>query len=246
MAGGITLFRVDGRSNQDPRIVSITPRFLAFPEGAALIEVGQTKVICTASVEDRVPGWRRGQGKGWVTAEYSMLPRATLTRRDREIGPSGLGGRTQEIQRLVGRSIRAIVDMEKLGERTIFLDCDVIQADGGTRTAAISGAYVALYQAVSRMLKNGVIQSNPLKGAVAAISVGVVSGETILDLCYDEDSRADLDFNVVMTDKGDLVEIQGTAEGDPFPRSVVDDLISLAELGVKYHFEAQNIAIQGL
>ena len=175
-----------------------------------------------------------------------MLPRATLTRRDREIGPSGLGGRTQEIQRLVGRSIRAIVDMEKLGERTIFLDCDVIQADGGTRTAAISGAYVALYQAVSRMLKNGVIQSNPLKGAVAAISVGVVSGETILDLCYDEDSRADLDFNVVMTDKGDLVEIQGTAEGDPFPRSVVDDLISLAELGVKYHFEAQNIAIQGL
>ena len=241
MAGGITLFRVDGRSNQDPRIVSITPRFLAFPEGSALIEVGQTKVICTASVEDRVPGWRRGQGKGWVTAEYSMLPRATLTRRDREIGPSGLGGRTQEIQRLVGRSIRAIVDMEKLGERTIFLDCDVIQADGGTRTAAISGAYVALYQAVSRMLKNGVIQSNPLKGAVAAISVGVVSGE-----CYDEDSRADLDFNVVMTDKGDLVEIQGTAEGDPFPRSVVDDLISLAELGVKYHFEAQNIAIQGL
>ena len=158
MAGGITLFRVDGRSNQDPRIVSITPRFLAFPEGSALIEVGQTKVICTASVEDRVPGWRRGQGKGWITAEYSMLPRATLTRRDREIGPSGLGGRTQEIQRLVGRSIRAIVDMEKLGERTIFLDCDVIQADGGTRTAAISGAYVALHQAVSRMLKNGVIQ----------------------------------------------------------------------------------------
>ena len=246
MAGGITLFRVDGRSNQDPSIVSITPRFLAFPEGSALIEVGQTKVICTASVEDRVPGWRRRQGKGWVTAESSMLPRATLTRRDREIGPSGLGGRTQEIQRLVGRSIRAIVDMEKLGERTIFLDCDVIQADGGTRTAAISGAYVALYQAVSRMLKNGVIQSNPLKGAVAAISVGVVSGETILDLCYDEDSRADLDFNVVMTDKGDLVEIQGTAEGDPFPRSVVDDLISIAELGVKYHFEAQNIAIQGL
>ena len=244
MAGGITLFRVDGRSNQDPRIVSITPRFLAFPEGSALIEVGQTKVICTASVEDRVPGWRRGQGKGWVTAEYSMLPRATLTRRDREIGPSGLGGRTQEIQRLVGRSIRAIVDMEKLGERTIFLDCDVIQADGGTRTASITGAFVALTIALQKLVEEGLIVKLPIKDFVAATSVGLVRGLPLLDLNYGEDSQAQVDMNVIQTGDGSLIEIQGTAEGDPFARDKLNSLLDLAESGIKQLIEIQRNILQ--
>jgi ribonuclease PH len=240
------LFRVDGRGNQDPRPIKITPSFLAFPEGSALIEVGETKVICTASLEDRVPGWRRGQGKGWVTAEYSMLPGSTLTRKSRELGVAGMSGRTQEIQRLIGRSLRSIVDMEKLGERTIVLDCDVIQADGGTRTAAISGAYIALYQAFLRMVHNGIIKTNPLKVSIAAISVGLIAGEQILDLCYDEDSRADLDFNIVMTEKGDIVEVQGTAEGEPFSKNIMQDLIELAEIGVSHHFAAQMAAVSEL
>ncbi len=240
------MFRVDGRGNQDPRPIKITPSFLAFPEGSALIEVGETKVICTASLEDRVPGWRRGQGKGWVTAEYSMLPGSTLTRKSRELGVAGMSGRTQEIQRLIGRSLRSIVDMEKLGERTIVLDCDVIQADGGTRTAAISGAYIALYQAFLRMVHNGIIKTNPLKVSIAAISVGLIAGEQILDLCYDEDSRADLDFNIVMTEKGDIVEVQGTAEGEPFSKNIMQDLIELAEIGVSHHFAAQMAAVSEL
>ena len=197
------MFRVDGRANDQPREVRITPSYLAFPEGSALIEVGETRVICTASVEERVPPFLRGQGRGWVTAEYGMLPRSTLTRRAREREAGRVDGRTQEIQRLIGRSLRAVVEMKALGERTLTIDCDVLQADGGTRTAAITGAYIALYQALAYLVKTSAIPSVPLTSAVAATSVGLVDGEAILDLCYDEDSRADVDFNVVMTgDRG--------------------------------------------
>ena len=240
------MFRVDGRANDQPREVKITPSYLVFPEGSALIEVGETKVICTASLEERVPAFLRGQGKGWVTAEYGMLPRSTLTRRSRESEAGGVSGRTQEIQRLIGRSLRAVVDMKALGERTLVMDCDVLQADGGTRTAAITGSYVALYQALLHMVKTGVFASVPLKGAVAAISVGLVDGETVLDLCYDEDFRAEVDFNVVMTQEGEFVEMQGTAEGRPFSRSAMDEMLSLAEKGISCHLEAQRHVIQGL
>ena len=240
------MFRVDGRANDQPREVKITPSYLVFPEGSALIEVGETKVICTASLEERVPGFLRGQGKGWVTAEYGMLPRSTLTRRSRESEAGGLSGRTQEIQRLIGRSLRAVVDMKALGERTLVMDCDVLQADGGTRTAAITGSYIALYQALLHMVKTGALTSVPLKSAVAAISVGLVDGETVLDLCYDEDFRAEVDFNVVMTQEGEFIEMQGTAEGKPFSRSAMDEMLSLAEKGIQCHLEAQGIVIQGL
>ena len=240
------MFRVDGRANDQPREVKITPSYLVFPEGSALIEVGETKVICTASLEERVPAFLRGQGKGWVTAEYGMLPRSTLTRRSRESESGGVGGRTQEIQRLIGRSLRAVVDMKALGERTLVMDCDVLQADGGTRTAAVSGSYVAMYQAMLYMVKTGTLASVPVKGAVAAISVGVVDGETVLDLCYDEDSRAEVDFNVVMTQGGEFIEVQGTAEGSPFSKTAMDELLSLAAKGILRHLEAQGKAIQGL
>ena len=240
------MFRVDGRPNDRPRDVTITPSFLAFPEGSALIEVGETKVICTATLEERVPPFLRGQGRGWVTAEYNMLPRSTLTRTPRERDAGRPSGRTLEIQRLIGRSLRAVADMNALGERTIVLDCDVLQADGGTRTASITGAYIALYQAMLYMVRTGAIPSVPLKGAVAAISVGLVDEERILDLCYDEDSRAEVDFNVVMTDSGEFVEVQGTAEGAPFSRDAMDDLLALAGKGVQYHFEAQQRAIESL
>ncbi|MBI4282762.1 MAG: ribonuclease PH [Chloroflexi bacterium] len=240
------MFRVDGRANDQPREVKITPSYLVFPEGSALIEVGATKVICTASLEERVPPFLRGQGRGWVTAEYGMLPRSTLTRRPREGGPGGVEGRTQEIQRLIGRSLRAVVDMKALGERTLVMDCDVLQADGGTRTAAITGSYIALYEALLHMVKRGVLASIPLRDAVAAISVGLVDGETVLDLCYDEDSRAEVDFNVVMTRGGEFVEVQGTAEGAPFSRAAMDGLLSLAEKGIHRHFDAQTKVIQGL
>ena len=240
------MFRVDGRANDQPREVKITPSYLVFPEGSALIEVGETKVICTASLEERVPAFLRGQGKGWVTAEYGMLPRSTLTRRPRENETGGVSGRTQEIQRLIGRSLRAVVDMKALGERTLVMDCDVLQADGGTRTAAITGSYVALYQALLHMVKTGVFASVPLKSAVAASSVGLVDGEVVLDLCYDEDFRAEVDFNVVMTQEGEFVEMQGSAEGKPFSRTAMDDMLSLAEKGIQRHLEAQRSVIQGL
>ena len=240
------MFRVDGRANDQPREVKITPSYLVFPEGSALIEVGETKVICTASLEERVPPFLRGQGKGWVTAEYGMLPRSTLTRRPRESEPGGVSGRTQEIQRLIGRSLRAVVDMKALGERTLVMDCDVLQADGGTRTAAITGSYIALYQALLHMVKMGALTAIPLKSAVAAISVGLVNGETILDLCYDEDFRAEVDFNVVMTREGDFIEVQGTAEGSPFSRTAMNEMLSLAEKGIQSQLEAQDQAIHGL
>ncbi len=240
------MFRTDGRPNDRPRDVTITPSYLVFPEGSALIEVGETKVVCTASLEERVPPWLRGQGKGWITAEYNMLPRSTLTRTQREREAGRVSGRTLEIQRLIGRSLRAVADMGAMGERTITIDCDVLQADGGTRTASITGAYIAMYQAMQYMVKTGALRSIPLKGAVAAISVGLVDNELALDLCYDEDSRAEVDFNVVMTDAGEFVEVQGTAEGSPFSRDAMDDLLSLAGRGIQHHFEAQQAAIKSL
>ena len=240
------MFRVDGRANDQPREVRITPSYLAFPEGSALIEVGETRVICTASVEERVPPFLRGQGRGWVTAEYGMLPRSTLTRRAREREVGRVDGRTQEIQRLIGRSLRAVVEMKKLGERTLTIDCDVLQADGGTRTAAITGAYIALYQALAYLVKTSAIPSVPLTSAVAATSVGLVDGEAILDLCYDEDSRADVDFNVVMTGEGDFIEVQGTAEGNAFSRQAMDGILSLAEKGIREHIDLQKKVIAGL
>ena len=240
------MFRVDGRPNNKPRDVAITPSFLVFPEGSALIEVGETKVVCAASMEERVPPFLRGQGRGWITAEYNMLPRSTLTRTPREREAGRVSGRTLEIQRLIGRSLRAVADMGAMGERTIVVDCDVLQADGGTRTASITGAYIAMYQAMSHMMQTGAIRSMPLKGAVAAISVGLVDNEQLLDLCYDEDSRAELDFNVVMTDSGEYVEVQGTAEGSPFSRDAMDALLSLAGAGIQSHFEAQQKAIKSL
>lgn len=240
------MFRVDGRANDQPREVRITPSYLAFPEGSALIEVGETRVICTASVEERVPPFLRGQGRGWVTAEYGMLPRSTLTRRAREREAGRVDGRTQEIQRLIGRSLRAVVEMKALGERTLTIDCDVLQADGGTRTAAITGAYIALYQALAYLVKTGAIASVPLTSAVAATSVGLVDGEAILDLCYDEDYRADVDFNVVMTGDGDFIEVQGTAEGSAFSRQAMDGLLSLAEKGIREHIDLQRSITAGL
>lgn len=240
------LVRVDGRSNIQSRDVQITPSYLLFPEGSTLIQVGNTKVICTASVEERVPPFLRGQGRGWVTAEYGMLPRSTLTRQNREGAVGRIAGRTQEIQRLIGRSLRAVVDLTALGERSILLDCDVIQADGGTRTAAITGSYVAVYQALLHMVNRGILESLPLDTAVAAISVGLVDGEVILDLCYEEDSRADVDFNVVMTKEGDLIEVQGTAEGVPFSRTSMDEMLEASSKGIQAQMEAQILAIDGL
>ena len=208
-----------------------------------MIQTGATRVLCAASVEDGVPGFLRGQKRGWVTAEYGMLPRSTLTRRQREVGRRD--GRSVEIQRLIGRSLRAVVDMEALGERTVTIDCDVIQADGGTRTAAITGAYTALYQATSALVEKGAIPAMPLKDSVAAVSVGLVLGESLLDLCYEEDVHADVDFNVVMTGGGEFIEVQGTAEGDPFSRAQLDGLLDLAAQGVRALGEAQRAARDG-
>ena len=208
-----------------------------------MIQTGATRVLCAASVEEGVPGFLRGQKRGWVTAEYGMLPRSTLTRRQREVGRRD--GRSVEIQRLIGRSLRAIVDMEALGERTVTIDCDVIQADGGTRTAAITGAYAALYQATSALVEKGAIPAMPLKDSVAAVSVGLVLGESLLDLCYEEDVHADVDFNVVMTGGGEFIEVQGTAEGDPFSRAQLDGLLDLAAQGVRALGEAQRAARDG-
>jgi ribonuclease PH len=223
--------------------VTITPGYLAFAEGSALIEVGQTRVLCAASVEDRVPPFLKGKGTGWVTAEYAMLPRSTATRSRRESDAGRIGGRTHEIQRLIGRSLRAVTNLNALGERTITLDCDVIQADGGTRTAAITGAYVALTQAIATAGKKYRFGENVQPHAVAAVSAGVVGGRTLLDLCYEEDSRAGLDFNVVMSDDGRFVEVQGTAEGEPFQRSVMDDILSLTAAGIRELLRVQTEAL---
>ena len=234
--------RVDRRAWDELRPVKITPRFQNFAEGSALIELGQTRVLCSVSVEERVPAFLKGGGGGWITAEYAMLPRATVTRTPRE--RDRIGGRSQEIQRLIGRSLRAVTDLDALGERTLIVDCDVIQADGGTRTAAITGSYVALYQALQTMANMGILSAIPLKGAVAATSVGIVHSYMLLDLCYDEDCNAEVDFNVVMTSQGEFVEIQGTAETKPFSKETIDSLLSLAEKGIKQLFQIQQTALE--
>ena len=240
----MTTFQRSGQRAADQlRPVRITRHYTMHAEGSVLIEFGNTKVLCTASVEERVPPHQRGSGKGWVTAEYGMLPRATHTRSDREAARGKQTGRTQEIQRLIGRSLRAVFDLSLLGERTIQLDCDVIQADGGTRTAAITGAYVALVDAVFVLMKRGDIKRNPVLGAVAAVSVGVYSGTPVLDLDYAEDSDCDTDMNVVMNDGGGFIELQGTAEGHAFRRDELDALLGLAEKGVGELLAAQQAAL---
>ena len=235
--------RPQGRAADALRPVRITRHYTRHAEGAVLIEFGDTKVLCTASVEEKVPPHKRGSGEGWVTAEYGMLPRATHTRSDREAARGKQTGRTQEIQRLIGRALRAVFDLSKLGERTIQIDCDVIQADGGTRTAAITGAYVAAHDAVSWLLAQGKIAASPLKDAVAAISVGILDGQALLDLEYVEDSACDTDMNVVMTGAGHFVELQGTAEGVAFTRAEVDVLLNLAEKGIRELLAAQREAL---
>jgi ribonuclease PH len=231
--------RSDGRGPGDLRPTRLTPGFLAHAEGSVLIEVGRTRVICSASVEDRVPPFMRNSGKGWVTAEYGMLPRATTTRMQREASAGKVGGRTQEIQRLIGRSLRSVTRMTELGERTIWIDCDVIQADGGTRTASITGGFVALVLALSRLKQAGVLRTIPVQDYVAATSVGLVAGTPMLDLAYDEDSKADVDMNIVKTGDGRFIEVQGTAEGPPFDRAALDELMALADGGV-----TQLVALQ--
>jgi ribonuclease PH len=231
--------RSDQRGPAELRPMTMTPHYLMHPEGSVLIEAGRTRVICTASIEDRVPPFLRNSGKGWVTAEYGMLPRATNTRTTREASSGKVGGRTQEIQRLVGRSLRAVTKLETLGERTIWIDCDVIQADGGTRTASITGSYVALVLALRTLVQRGVLPHVPVTDHVAAISVGVVDSIPLLDLAYDEDSRAEVDMNVVKTSDGRYIEIQGTAETTPFGRDRLGELLSLADAGI-----AELVALQ--
>ncbi len=231
------------RTTQDLRPVTIEPGYIKNAEGSALISMGDTRVICTASVEPRVPGWLRGSGAGWVTAEYGMLPRATNTRNDREAARGKQGGRTQEIQRLIGRSLRAATDMKALGEQTITLDCDVIQADGGTRTASITGAWVALAMAIEWMQRAGGLRTSPLKTQVGAISVGLFESTSLLDLDYQEDSSAGVDFNVVMLGTGQLVEVQGTAETEPFTRPQMQEMVDLACGGIEQLFLAQTAAL---
>ena len=235
--------RSNGRAADALRPVSITRHYTRHAEGSVLVAFGDTKVLCTASVEEKVPPHKRGSGEGWVTAEYGMLPRATHTRGDREAARGKQSGRTQEIQRLIGRSLRAVFDLKKLGERTITLDCDVLQADGGTRTAAITGAWVAAHDAVSWLLERGLIQRSPLRDAVAAISVGLVEGTPLLDLEYVEDAACDTDMNIVMTGNAGIVEVQGTAEGAPFSREQLDALLALGAKGVAELVELQRRAL---
>lgn len=236
-------FRSQGRGPAHMRRVVLTPGYVATAEGSILIEVGNTRVLCNATVEQGVPAWLRNSGRGWVTAEYGMLPRATLTRTPRESERGKIGGRTHEIQRLIGRSLRAVVDMQLLGERTVILDCDVLQADGGTRTAAITGACTALAIAFNRLLATGALKSSPLKQLVAATSVGIVEDTPLLDLAYEEDSQAEVDMNVVMAEDGSLVEVQATAERAAFPRSRMLEMMDLAEGGIRELFSVQHAAI---
>ena len=238
--------RPDGRAPDKLRRVRIIRGYIKHAEGSVLIEVGDTKVICTASVEEgKVPPFLKGSGGGWVTAEYSMLPRSTQTRIIRDVTKGRINGRTQEIQRLIGRSLRAVVDLEKLGERTIWIDCDVIQADGGTRTASITGSFIALWDAVDYLLKTGAISENPIRDYLAAVSVGIYKGVPILDLTFEEDSQAEVDMNVVMTGSGKFVEIQGTAEKKPFGRDSLNELLTLAEKGIKELINFQKRILEG-
>lgn len=235
--------RADGRRADQLRPIEILPGFVETADGSALISVGRTRVICTASVDENVPAWMRGRGKGWVTAEYGMLPASTGDRKARDISKGRLDGRTTEIQRLIGRSLRAVVDMQGLGERTVWLDCDVLQADGGTRCASICGAWVALRLALGALVEKGALEAVPLRDSLAAVSVGMVDGVPLLDLAYVEDSRAESDMNVVMTGSGRLVEVQATAEGQTFSRPELDVLLDLAEVGVTRLTEAQHAAV---
>ncbi len=237
--------RFDGRRPDQLREVRITRNWLDHAEGSVLVEFGKTRVLVAASVTEGVPRWLRGQGKGWVTAEYEMLPRSTHTRSDRESRKGRVGGRTHEISRLIGRALRAVIDYEALGENTIVIDCDVLQADGGTRTASITGAYVALADAVAYLRSRGALVGEPLKGSVAAISVGVVDGVPVLDLPYEEDSAAEVDMNIVCTGEGRLIEVQGTAEGEPFDRALMDQLLDLGQAGCAELTRLQQAALQG-
>jgi ribonuclease PH len=238
--------RSDGRGSGDLRPTRLTPGFLLHAEGSVLIEVGRTRVVCSASVEDRVPPFLRNTGKGWVTAEYGMLPRATTTRTQREASAGKVGGRTQEIQRLIGRSLRSVTRLPELGERTIWVDCDVIQADGGTRTASITGGFVAMVLAMQKMRDAGQIKAIPVLDYVAATSVGVVGGMPMLDLAYEEDSRADVDMNIVKTGDGRFIEVQGTAEGAPFERQALDDLMALGDKGIQELVALQRTIVGGI
>ena len=233
----------NGRAAHQLRPVTFVRHYTRHAEGSVLACFGDTKVLCTASVEERVPPFLKGKGQGWVTAEYGMLPRSTHTRSDREAARGKQGGRTHEIQRLIGRSLRSVMDMEALGERTLTLDCDVLQADGGTRTAAITGAYVALKDAVATLMKQGLLKRDPVHGAVAAVSVGIVSGQPVLDLEYSEDSSAETDMNVVMNEAGAFIEVQGTAEGHAFHRHELDAMLKLAEQGIKELMQKQREAL---
>jgi len=235
------LQRPDGRQPDALRPLRFSLDYVIYPEGSVLVEMGRTRVLCNLSLEQRVPGWLAGSGRGWLTAEYALLPRSTHTRTPRET--RGPGGRTQEIRRFIGRSLRAAVDLERLGERTLILDCDVLQADGGTRTAAVTGGYVALALAIRRLSQQGVLRPDLLRFPVAAVSVGLVHGQIRLDLCYAEDSEAEVDLNVVMTGDGRFVEVQGTAEGRPFSRSTFAEMLSLAERGIATLIESQREAL---
>jgi len=234
------LFRSGGRGADQARELRLTPGFVATAEGSVLIEVGHTRVLCNATVQEGVPGWMRNSGKGWVTAEYAMLPRATLTRTPRESERGKIGGRTHEIQRLIGRSLRSVVDMKLLGERSVILDCDVLQADGGTRTAAITGACTALALALGKLVAAGTLKASPLKQMVAATSVGIVDGRVLLDLAYEEDARAEVDMNVVMTAGGGLVETQATAERGAYSRAQLNEMLDVAERGIQELLAAQK------
>ncbi len=236
--------RVDGRRTDELRPVSIVTGYLPWAEGSAMIEMAGTQVLCAATMEKRIPAFLRGTGSGWVTAEYGMLPRSTKERTPREAGQGRPSGRSQEIQRLIGRSLRAVTNLDILGERTFTIDCDVLKADGGTRTASITGAYVALYLAFQKLVEKEVYASVPMSTAVAATSAGIVEGVPLLDLCYEEDARASVDFNVVMTGDGRVVEVQGTAEGQPFTREEMDELLALTESGIRTLLEAQQAALE--
>lgn len=238
--------RIDGRKQNQLRTLRITPSYIKTADGSVLIEMGDTKVICTAKLEERVPPFLRNSGKGWITAEYGMLPGSSQQRIGRESSRGKVGGRTHEIQRLIGRSLRAVADLKILGERTIWIDCDVIQADGGTRTASITGAYVAVAEAVKSWLDKGKLLQTPIKDAVAAVSIGIVEGRILLDLCYLEDSVADVDMNFVMTGSGKFIEVQGTAESAPFTRKQMERMAEIAQDGIKELLKAQQQAIAGL
>ncbi len=237
-------YRQGGRSARELRPFSLNPDYVRTAEGSVLVAMGETRVLCNASVENGVPGWMRGRGRGWVTAEYAMLPRATLTRSARESERGKIGGRTHEIQRLIGRSLRAGVDLELLGERTVILDCDVLQADGGTRTAAITGACAALALAFGRMVNAGALKANPMRQRVAAVSVGIVEGATLLDLAYEEDAGAEVDANIVMNVSGGLIEVQASAEKEAFSRPRLGEMLDVAEGGLVHLFEAQRAMLE--